>query len=191
MKSHSDEFFLNKLKLVMEKFSNTFENFLIINDFNMSPENKMINFSKTFCLGNLVNEPTCVKSATLSGIDLVLTNKQWAFMESGSCESRLSDWSRPQITLQNKDTTVQIYWKMSNQNTNNSRGIECALYNYTGNMGIDNFDCQQACVKKLWRTYGSSWTFPYPDTSHYTFSWTSPPSSKRTYFVKYPLLVRF
>ena len=40
---------------------------------------------------------------------------------------------------QNKETTVSSYWKMSNQNTKKSPGIEFALFNCTGEMGMDNF----------------------------------------------------
>ena len=42
-------------------------------------------------------------------------------------------------TLQNKETTAQSYQKMSNQNTKKSNGIEFALLNCTGEMGMDNF----------------------------------------------------
>ena len=45
----------------------------------------------------------------------------------------------PQETLQNKETTVQNYRKMSNQYTNESPRIEFALFNCTREMGIGNF----------------------------------------------------
>ena len=45
----------------------------------------------------------------------------------------------PQTTLQNKETTVPCYRKMSNQNTKKSPGIEFALFNCTGEMRMDNF----------------------------------------------------
>ena len=43
--------------------------------------------------------------------------------------------------LQNKETTVQRYQKILNQNTRKNPGIEVALFNFTGDMGIDNFGC--------------------------------------------------
>ena len=43
--------------------------------------------------------------------------------------------------LQNKVTTVQRYQKILNQNTKKNPGIEVALFNFTGDMGIDNFGC--------------------------------------------------
>ena len=53
------------------------------------------------------------------------------------CE--LLSFKEPQTTLQNKETDVQSYQKMSNQNTKNSLRIEFVFYNYTGDMGMDNF----------------------------------------------------
>ena len=46
-----------------------------------------------------------------------------------------------QTMLQNKETTVQIYWKMSNQNTKRSPAIEDGLFNCTREIGMDNFGC--------------------------------------------------
>ena len=64
---------------------------------------------------------------------------------------------------------------MSNLNTQKRPGIEGALFNYTGEIGMDNFDCLNSWPslfyfhfvtsmqnKKLWRTYASSWTFHPP-----------------------------
>ena len=47
----------------------------------------------------------------------------------------------PQITFQNKETTIQSFRKMLNQNTKKSAGIEFALIDYMGEMGMDNFGC--------------------------------------------------
>ena len=44
----------------------------------------------------------------------------------------------PQTRSQNKETTVQNYQEMLNQNTKKSPGIEIALFNCTGETGIDN-----------------------------------------------------
>ena len=40
-----------------------------------------------------------------------------------------------------KETTVQSYQKILNQNIKKSLGIEGALFNCTGEMGMDNFGC--------------------------------------------------
>ena len=52
------------------------------------------------------------------------------------CE--LLSFKEPQTTLQNKETDVQCYQKMSNQNATNSPRIEFVFYNCTGDMGMDN-----------------------------------------------------
>ena len=58
---------------------------------------------------------------------------------------------------------------MSKQNTKKTPGMKGALFNCTGLVRIDNFDClnsslyfisilQRTCEKKLWRTYAYSLT---------------------------------
>ena len=42
-------------------------------------------------------------------------------------------------TLQNKETSIENYQEISNENTKNSPGIESALFNCTGEMRMDNF----------------------------------------------------
>ena len=42
-------------------------------------------------------------------------------------------------TLQNKETTLQSYRKMSNQSTSKRPGIEFTLFNCTEEIGMDNF----------------------------------------------------
>lgn len=42
-------------------------------------------------------------------------------------------------TLQSKETFVQSYWKISNQNTKKSTRINFALFNCTAEMEMDNF----------------------------------------------------
>ena len=42
-------------------------------------------------------------------------------------------------TLQNRETTVQSYRKISNHNTTTIPGIEFVLFNCTGEMGMDDF----------------------------------------------------
>ena len=54
---------------------------------------------------------------------------------------KLLSIKEPQTTLQNKETTLQSYRKMSNKNTEKSQPIEGALFNWTGEMGMDNIGC--------------------------------------------------
>ena len=87
----------------MAKFSITHENFLVIVGFNMTSENKnMIDFLNTFCLENLINEPTCFKSATSSCIDLTLINKKSLFMRSETFGNGLSDFHKVTTTMLRK-----------------------------------------------------------------------------------------
>ena len=46
---------------------------------------------------------------------------------------------KAQTALQNKETTVQSYWKMSDQNTKKIPGIKVAFFNRAGEI-MDNFD---------------------------------------------------
>lgn len=51
--SQRDEIFLNQLKLALDKFSNTCDNFLVTGDYNMTIKREnMIGFLNTFCLEN-------------------------------------------------------------------------------------------------------------------------------------------
>ena len=45
---------------------------------------------------------------------------------------------KAETALQNKETTVQSYWKMSDQNTKKIPGIEVAFFNRAGEI-MDNF----------------------------------------------------
>ena len=69
--------------------------------------------------------------------------------------------------MQNKETTVQSYQKMWNQNTKKSTGIEGALFNSMDEIGMDNFGClnrsfslflfcNEPAKETLWHTYAYS-----------------------------------
>ena len=88
------------------------------------------------------------------------------------CE--LQSIKEPHTTLQNKETTVPSYRKMSNQNKNNSPVIKIALFNCTGGWEwiilaiwmahsfYFIFGLGRTCEIKSWRTYAYSWTSPSP-----------------------------
>ena len=94
---------------------------------------------------------------------------------------------KPQTTLQNKESTVQNYRKMSNQNSKKSPGIDCALFNCAEKN--DNFGCLNSSLslfyfyfvtnlrKKIWRTCSYSWSSHSHHTSQCALSWTTPPPS--------------
>ena len=70
--------------------------------------------------------------------------------------------------IQNKETTAQSCRKILNKKTKKSPWIEGALFNCTGEIGMDNFDCMHGSLyfflffsvtdlrKKIWRTYAYS-----------------------------------
>ena len=60
----------------------------------------------------------------------------------------LSIWE-PQTTLQIKETTVQSYRKITNQNTKKNPGIEFTLFNYTRDMERNNFDCLNSSLSLI------------------------------------------
>ena len=62
--------------------------------------------------------------------------------------SRLILIKEPQTTLQNKETTVQSYRKMLNQNTKKSPGIGFAICNCTEEMGMDNEPAKKIYVAR-------------------------------------------
>ena len=74
---------------------------------------------------------------------------------------------------------------MLNQNTKKSAGIEFALIDYTGEMGMDNFSClnsslffffKRICGKKFIVYVRLQLNLlPPPQTSQYGFGWTTPP----------------
>ena len=71
------------LKLSLNFFSSSYENFLLLGDFNLSTENPNFkNLLNSFDLESLIKLPTCYKSlSSPTSIDLVLTNKKNFFYE--------------------------------------------------------------------------------------------------------------
>ena len=101
-------------------------------------------------------------------------------------------------TLQNKETTVQSYQKILNQNTKKSPGIKGTLFNCTGEMGMDNFGCLNSslslllfCSKTAKKIYGihtltadCNHPPPPPSAPHSTLH--SPPSTPHS-TLRFPL----
>ena len=70
--------FINEIKLSLNFFSSSYENFLLLGDFNLSTENPNFkNLLNSFDLKSLIKIPTCYKSlSSPTSIDLILTNKK-------------------------------------------------------------------------------------------------------------------
>ena len=74
-RSQNEASFVEQIKLTLNTYSTSYENFLLIGDFNMTTENsKLQDLMDAFCLDNLIKEPICFKSTVPNTIDLTVTN---------------------------------------------------------------------------------------------------------------------
>ena len=89
--SQDSEFFLNSLTILLDYFTKTYDNYLIMGDFNLEPHYKRLRyFLNSNNLVNLVKTNTCFKGSG-SCIDLILTNRKYSFKNTTSYETGLSD----------------------------------------------------------------------------------------------------
>ena len=93
--------FLNTLGDALDQFMTTFDNFLILGDFNSEPSEECMNeFCQLYNLKNLIVEPTCFKNPLKpSLIDLILTNKPKNFHQSKVIETGLSDHHKMTVSV--------------------------------------------------------------------------------------------
>ena len=105
--SQNEALFVEQIKLALNTYSTTYENFLLLGDFNMATENsKLQDLMDTFCLENLIKEPTCFKSTVPTTIDLIVINQKSLFMKSSAYESGLSDFHELTTTILTKKYKV-------------------------------------------------------------------------------------
>ena len=89
--SHNSEYFLNNLTKMIDLFADTYDNYLIMGDFNMEPSDPSLKaFLNSNNLYNLIKSNTCFKGKG-SCIDLFLTNRKYSFKCSDSYETGISD----------------------------------------------------------------------------------------------------
>ena len=89
--SQDSEIFLNSLTIILDHFAKTYDNYLIMGDFNLEPHDKRLRyFLNSNNLVNLVKTNTCFKGSG-SCIDLILTNRKYSFKNTTSYETGLSD----------------------------------------------------------------------------------------------------
>ena len=88
----------------LDEFLPTYENMLILGDFNSTIyEKEMKDFCEMYNLTNLIKEPTCYKNAdNPSSIDVMLTNKKGSFQNSIVVETGLSDHHKMTISVLNR-----------------------------------------------------------------------------------------
>ena len=84
--------FLNRINSILDHYLTTYENIILIGDFNLCVENTHLEATlENYDLDNLINMPTCYQSNDPTCIDLILTNKKNLFKLSDTFETGLSD----------------------------------------------------------------------------------------------------
>ena len=74
--------FLESLSKSLSIYLDTYENVILLGDFNMSPEDKNSQlFADSFNLKHLIKKPTCFKGSP-SCIDLIITNRKAYFKKT-------------------------------------------------------------------------------------------------------------
>ena len=98
---NSIEKHLFEIGLSIDFFSNKYENFIILGDFNSEiTETPVANFCATYSLTSLIKSKTCFKNPdNPSCIDLILTNRPFCFQNSSVYETGLSDFHKMTITI--------------------------------------------------------------------------------------------
>ena len=82
LSSLNDEYFLNQLHCVLCFYSTTYDNFLLLGDFNISCDDERLEeFCNFFSLGHLIKTPTCYMRANSSFIGHIIANMTSLFMK--------------------------------------------------------------------------------------------------------------
>ena len=92
--------FLNRINSILDHHLRTYENIILIRDFNLCVENTHLEATlENYDLNNLINMPTCYQSNNSTCIDLVLTNKKNLFKLPDTFERSLSDHHKIILTI--------------------------------------------------------------------------------------------
>ena len=89
--SQNSEYFLNELDKTIDYFSVSYDNHVVIGDFNLEPSTGILKtFMNSNALYNLINVDTCFKGKGTC-IDLILANRKYSFKITNTFETGLSD----------------------------------------------------------------------------------------------------
>ena len=89
--SQNSEYFPNSLTKIIDYFANTYDNHLILGDFNLQPtDSALMGFLDCTGLTNLIKTNNCFKGKG-SCIDLILTNRKFSFKFTSTYETGISD----------------------------------------------------------------------------------------------------
>ena len=87
----NSEHFLNSLTKIIDYFANTYDNHLILGDFNLQPtDSALMGFLESSSLTDLIKTNNCFKGKG-SCVDLILTNRKFSFKFTSTYETRTSD----------------------------------------------------------------------------------------------------
>ena len=101
--SQSEAHFLANLGKGIDHYSEKFENFLLLGDFNtVETDQHLHNIMTGYALKNLMKEPTCFKSENPRCIDFILTNRYRSFQNTTTVETGLSDFHQIVLTVLKK-----------------------------------------------------------------------------------------
>ena len=90
--SQCKNYFITELTEILDKYSGSYENIVILGDFSMQPTNQILKtFLEDNSFVNLIKSNTCFKSKPGSCIDLILTNKPKKIQNTGVMEAGISD----------------------------------------------------------------------------------------------------
>ena len=85
--------FKEELERVIDFYSNSYDNHMIIGDFNMEIEDPILrSLMEDHNLNSLITTPTCFKSDRGRYIDVILTNKKRSCFSSQTFETGFSDF---------------------------------------------------------------------------------------------------
>ena len=97
---HNQKLTFENLGKGIDHYSEKFENFLLLGDFNtVETDQHVHNFMNGYALKNLMKEPTCFKSENPRCIDLILTNRYSSFQNTTTVETGLSDFHKMVLTV--------------------------------------------------------------------------------------------
>ena len=88
--------FFNELSDLLSRANESYENFIVMGDFNIdigisnSDHDKLEQFCNLFSLKSSIKKETCITKTYKSTIDLILTNKPLYFQRSSAIESGLT-----------------------------------------------------------------------------------------------------
>ena len=98
--SQAQPYFFGQLNTAIDHYSDKYENFVVVGDFNaLETEQDINDFMDLFALKNLVKEPTCFKTGNPRCIDLILTNRERNFQHTTAIETGLSDFHKLIVTV--------------------------------------------------------------------------------------------